>query len=81
MSDMMCPSKKEVNVWGITLILANVLLTLLVSISLMQYRSSACIQDSLQTIQITFAKHLGQHEGIADRIKKLESQVVVGIEK
>jgi len=72
MSDMVCPSKREFTGWKIAVVLGELLLGLLVSISLLQYNSSACIEDSVQKIEITLAQHLGEHKGITDRIVKLE---------
>ena len=77
-SDYICPTKREANGWKIAIVLAEVLLSFLVAFSFLQYNASDCIQKSLHSIEVTFAKHLGEHEGIADRIDRLEARIDTG---
>jgi len=68
------PNKREADGWKVAIVLGETLLGVLVTVSILQYNSSACIEDSLQKIEITLAQHLGEHMGISDRITKLEAQ-------
>lgn len=85
-SDAMCPSEKEVTGWKVSTALVHILLTLILVISTAHYKSSTSMAEALQAIQVTFAKHLGEHEGLVgqhkglvDRVKKLEEQAIINI--
>ena len=76
-SEAICPSHKEVSGWKVSTALVHVLLTIILAVSAAQYRSSSSIADALHAIQVTFAKHLGEHEGLVDRVDRLEAQVII----
>ena len=77
MPDPVCQTSRDSMGWKVAILLGELLLGSLVTISFLDYQSTACIEDSLKDIQVTFAKHLGEHEGIVDRINKLEAKAEV----
>lgn len=77
MSDGDCPScstRNEANGWKVAIVVANVALGLLITISIINLRSTRCIER-------TVARHVGEHSGIliqiknnSDRISRIEAK-------
>ena len=70
---------RDANGWKLAIILGDAMIGLLVGITLLEYNSTSCIEDSLNEIQVSFAEHMGEHKGITDRIKKLEAKATIHV--